>query len=328
MAAEVNTDNLTRQRHSGNLPLQMATTPTAQPDSLLRQALGVTLKNAAVIFAVIYGVGFLILSIHHANFGLETTEAFKPKVFSAGVLFVLLAGVPCVAMARVLALFGLKMPRTQIVEGKGVAYIGVTWALDFWAIALGLRMGSAILFTPSDFIPTYPGWVFYIIWCAALGVSEIWLFDPNKRPVRTLVIKIVFFASLVSIVFRYNTHTFFLQVVWFYSVGLIFLWLRSERSSKDSHTYDWERQGFAALGIISFFAVFMYGHIRSAYGGGAPVRIDVTLTRATAFSTAKTEGAFLLEQDSQGYYVVHKPEDTETHFLPRDAVSEIVFHGN
>jgi hypothetical protein len=305
----------------------METTPTGQ-ESLPRELFGLTVKHAAVIFAVIYGVGFLILSIHHARFGMETTEPFKPKVFSAGVLFAVLAGVPCIAMARVLAMFGLRMPRTQIIEGKGAAYVGLTWVLDFWVVALGLRAASAVLFVPLELAPQYPGWLFYILWCAVAALAGVYFLDLNRWPIGTIVTKVVLFASLVAVVFRYNSHAFFLQTIWFYLVGLIFLWLRYERKIHAPQTYDWERQAFSVLGVVAFFAIFVYAHIASAYGGGAPIRVDVTFNRATSFTANKTETAFLVDQDSQGYYVVHKADDTETHFIPRDAIGEIVFHGN
>lgn len=306
----------------------MATTPTVDQQPLIRELFGLTVKHAAVIFAIIYGTGFLILSIHHARFGMETTEPFKPKVFSAGVLFAVLAGVPCIAMARVLAMFGLKMPLTAIVVGKGTAYIGLTRVLDFWLIAVCLRIGSAILFSPFEFVPKYPGWLFWIVYCAVATSISILFIDLNRWPVRTVVIKFIQFAFLVLIIFRYESHAFFLQVVWFYSVGLVFLWLRYLRNSETANAYDWEQQGFGLLGIVVFFALFVYGHIGSAYGGGAPIRIDVTFSRPTSFSANKTEGGFLMEQDSYGYYLVHKEQDTETHFIPRDAVGEIIFHGS
>jgi hypothetical protein len=34
----------------------------------------------------------------------------------------------------------------------------------------------------------------------------------------------------------------------------------------------------------------------------------------------------LLDQDSHGYYLIHQPSDKAAHFIPRDAVAEIVFH--
>src|SRR5258708_30856482 len=271
----------------------MATTPTVQQDSVTRELFGITVKHAAIIFAVIYGMGFLVLSIHHARFGMEATEPFKPKVFSAGLLFVVLAGVPCVAMARLLAIYGLKMPRTQTVVGTGAAYIWLTHVLDFWLIAVGLRVGSAILFSPMDFIPKYPGWLFYIIWGVVWATAIGWFNDLNRWPVRTVVIKFIFFALLVAIIFRYNTREFFLQAIWFYSVGLIFLYLRWLRNEETAKTYDWERQGFAVLGMVALFAGFVYGHIRSEYGGGAPIRIDLMFARPTSFSANKTEGGFL-----------------------------------
>jgi hypothetical protein len=215
----------------------------------------------------------------------------------------------------------------QVIEGKGAAYVGLTWVLDFWVIAVGLRMASAVLFTPMELFPRYPGWLFYVICCAALAAANVWFVDLNRWPVRTILVNFVFTASVVVIVFRYSSREFLLQVLWFYVVGLVFLWLRSMRN-KMANTYDWERQGFYVLGLLALFAGFVYGHIKSAYGGGAPIRIDLTFTRPTSFSANKTEGGFLVDQDSQGYYVVHKEQDTETHFIPRDAVGEIVFHGN
>ena len=76
--------------------------------------------------------------------------------------------------------------------------------------------------------------------------------------------------------------------------------MRYQRNQKSAQTYDWERQCFALLTVVAFFAVFVYGHIRSAYGGGAPIRIDMTFPRATSFSANKTDGGFLVEQDSLG----------------------------
>jgi len=127
----------------------MTTTPTVQQQSLPRELFGLTVKHAAVIFAVIYGIGFLVLSVHHARFGMEATEPFKPKVFSAGLLFVVLAGVPCIAMARTLAMFGLRMPVTRIVKGQGEAYVGLLRVLRFWLIALGPLRANISHYCPA-----------------------------------------------------------------------------------------------------------------------------------------------------------------------------------
>ncbi|MGA1986330.1 MAG: hypothetical protein ABSG72_08670 [Candidatus Sulfotelmatobacter sp.] len=120
---------------------------------------------------------------------------------------------------------------------------------------------------------------------------------------------------------------FFLQVIWFYIVGVTFLWLYNLWNSSTSKTFDWERQAFSLLGLALFFALFLYGNIRSIYGGGAPIRVDVIFNRPTSFSPSTTTNGFLVDQDSHGYYIVHQKEEKEAHFIPRDAVAEIVFHG-
>jgi hypothetical protein len=197
-------------------------------------------------------------------------------------------------------------------------------------IAVGLRVATSVLFVGDDLFSRSPGGWVVSIYFAALFVALVWLADLNAAPVRTVIFSLLLFAFGVAAVFKYNSHELLVQVIWFYSVGLALLWLHSLRNlmPEMATTLDWERQGFAVLGIVAFFAVSLYGHIRSGYGGGAPVRIDMTFTRPTSFSSNKTDGGYLMDQDSAGYYIVHKEQDTETHFIPRDAVGEIVFHGN
>jgi hypothetical protein len=304
----------------------MATIPATQPESLTQRLFGLTVKNTAFVFALIYGAGFLIISIHHGRFGIDALEPFKPKVFSAGLLFVVLAGVPCIAMARVAGLFGLRMPTVRVLKNRGMGYIRLSWILGFWWIAIGLRMGSAVLFTGSEFMPGYPGWVFYLL---AVGLSAIasHICDPDRNPLRTSIVEFGLLIFGVAIVFRYMSHPFFLQVLWFYIAGVAFLWIHSMWNSPQSQTYDWERNAFSILGLVLFFALSLYGHIRSVYGGGSPIRIEIVFNHPTLFSGGTTANGFLVDEDAHGYYVIHQEDEKEAHFVPREAVAEIVFHG-
>ncbi len=309
----------------------MTTTPLpASPtESLPQRMFGLTVKHAAFMFALIYGAGFLVLSIHHGQFGIDTTEPLKPKVFSAGLLFVVLAGVPCIAMARLAALFGprMRMPTVTVVDSRLMGYIRLSWVLDFWWIALWLRIGAALLFTGTEFLPRYPGWLFYILATVLSAVaSHIW--KLNRRPLLSTFINFGFAVIGIVIVSRYMSRLFLVQVIWFYLAGLVFLWIHYLWNSPLSETYDWERRnGFAILGLVLFFALFLYGNIRSVYGGGAPIRIDIVFNRPTSFSASTAATGFLVDQDSHGYYIIHRQEEKEAHFISREAVAEIVFHG-
>lgn len=77
-----------------------------------------------------------------------------------------------------------------------------------------------------------------------------------------------------------------------------------------------------------FFAIFIYGHIYAFFGGGQPIRLDMTFTRPTSFSAGTSASAFLVDEDTHGYYIVHQEKEKTAYFIPRDAVSDIVFHGD
>jgi hypothetical protein len=162
-----------------------------------------------------------------------------------------------------------------------------------------------------------------------LSVIARQFWNPDQHPLKAIANCAALFVAGVAIVYKYTSHQFFLEVIWFYLVGLLFLWMHFVWSSpKESQTYDWERQFFSLLGVVLFFAVFVYGNIRSVYGGGAPLRIDVIFNRPTSFSASTSTSGFLVDQDSHGYYIIHQEEEKEAHFIPREAVAEIVFHGN
>src|SRR5438094_6767355 len=57
-------------------------------------------KGTALLLGTIYGAGFLIVSIHHAKYGIVEFSALKPRVFLAGAIFVFLVAIAAVVAFR------------------------------------------------------------------------------------------------------------------------------------------------------------------------------------------------------------------------------------
>jgi len=53
-------------------------------------------KAAIVLAAVIYGCGFLVVSLHRHSYGLAEPNPLRPKVLAAGILFLVFAALPIV----------------------------------------------------------------------------------------------------------------------------------------------------------------------------------------------------------------------------------------
>src|ERR1017187_5971609 len=75
-------------------------------ESRLVAGLEVTARAVAVFAAVVYGAGFLIVAIHHAQYGIAQFDPLKPKIFSTGIVFILLTGLTTMAAFRMFHIFG------------------------------------------------------------------------------------------------------------------------------------------------------------------------------------------------------------------------------
>ena len=75
-----------------------------------RLAAGVEMyaKASALFLAVVYGAGFLIVAVHHAQYGVAQFDPLKPKIFSTGVVFFLLVAGASIAAFRVFQIVGLR----------------------------------------------------------------------------------------------------------------------------------------------------------------------------------------------------------------------------
>ena len=62
-------------------------------------------RLGAILLVVVYGTGFLIVSLHHSAYGIAQFNLLKPRIFAAGVLFLFLTSIPVVAAARVVPLW-------------------------------------------------------------------------------------------------------------------------------------------------------------------------------------------------------------------------------
>jgi hypothetical protein len=77
-------------------------------ESRFATGLEITARAAGIFLAVVYGTGFLIVAIHHAQYGIAQFDPLKPKIFSTGVVFFLLTALPAILAFRAFNIFGLR----------------------------------------------------------------------------------------------------------------------------------------------------------------------------------------------------------------------------
>jgi hypothetical protein len=81
-----------------------------------------------------------------------------------------------------------------------------------------------------------------------------------------------------------------------------------------------------SIGITGLlaFASFYYPHIKSSWGGGAPIPVTIYFTKDSIIMPSQSVGALLVDESDAGLYVVGK-NDKKATFIPRSAVGLVYY---
>ncbi len=81
---------------------------------------------------------------------------------------------------------------------------------------------------------------------------------------------------------------------------------------------------FLIFAVLFVFGHYYYPHIKSSWGGGAPVAVTIYFTRDSAVKPSQSVSAELVEESDEGFYIVGQRE-TRAVYVPRSAVALVYF---
>jgi hypothetical protein len=282
------------------------------------------LSYGTAVFAFIYGAGFLVVSIHHAQYGLPFFDFLRARCFAAGLLLTLLVTLPIVAASRTFSLFGLRLPvENKAVKKENVKLADICVMCGFSGVGFGLAYAVTPLFSWTYAFTKYPYWLIAVMAINGLGVLTYRRYI-NIHPVFTLLVNVIGLPISLFALWKAIDHEMFLVAMWFYLLGLCFIFLHSIFRMPDAlRRTDIEKLGTLLLGVVLFFATSIYGKVNFAWGGGMLVPVTVHLIRPTAFSDSINVSAFLIDETDKGLYLTHKPEDKKASFIPREGIASV-----
>lgn len=298
-----------------------------RPD--IRERLEFGVKFGALFFGLVYALGFLIIAIHHSTLSIPEFDPLKPKIFSAGIVFILLAGLPVLAALRMFDIFGLSIPVVkgiQVQPGNEAAWKAAT-VFSFWWVALGFSVTVGQIFL--DGIAAWRPWGFTcdIVIFALLAVYIVLLRKYfNRLP------DIFAFAALGIVVadavvtFKFADRKLFWLTLWAYFVGLGGAYCLHLLNDPDKRRkFEWERLvPYVAL-TIGLYGSGLYRYIPPHYGGGKPTPSTMYFASKVPFTNADSANVQFLEETNSGYYILAPGDDRHAYFLRRDSVSAIHF---
>lgn len=315
----------------------MATSPTTAvqpqvPNSAgtanLKDTVDVLSRVVAVVFALLYAAGFLVVSIHDAMFGIVQFSFLKPRIFAAGGLCVVLTAVALVLARKV----GLFQPKDSFVTGLSRTKEKVLWLMVladsyFWA-CMFLAGGMSYAVLSANRLPPVPvsiSVLYGVILVFSIATNTVRISQFHVKPIATASLAALDFTLLNLAVAYLNPSNYSSLVYWFFFAGLWAGWLHSELQNpmkRSRISWDIEMLGF--LSVFIFFGTGLYDEVKPSFGGGAPTEVLLHLEKANP-PLPQDSRVWLVDETETGFYVLRSRETKQAIFVPRPYVVGIEF---
>jgi hypothetical protein len=303
--------------------------PLPQPVSLppaVRTTLDIVSKSVAAFAIVLYGCGFLITSIHQFSYGFTESSPLRPRIASAGAWFLAFVLIPVAFEIQNRTSRG----RTENHQ-RWLGRVGTIMFFDcVFSVFFGFTFGI-VFDSQTDYGAAY--YMTAILLLVVVGVLVV--LDQRERfpravaPIASIALVGFLFFYGIREAFIYHRATQGAITLWFLYAGMLFIpyyrfnvgWPPSWKPWVDGN---WPQiLSFAITGLFAF-ASFYYPHIKSSWGGGAPIPVTIYFTKDSAVMPGQSVGALLVGESDTGLYVVGK-NDKKATYIPRSAVGLVYY---
>src|SRR6185437_14488010 len=115
--------------------------------------------------------------------------------------------------------------------------------------------------------------------------------------------------------------------LWFFGMGLLSLYALSVIRKRDEwRLIEWERQFPIFAVVLLLYSTLIYKNISSYFGGGVPIPVTMYFSSTKVpIGSSDVAELQLIEETSDGYYVLKPGDEKHAFFLKRDLVSAIHF---
>jgi len=284
----------------------------------------------AIVLVILYVIGFVVLSLHNASFGVFQFNLVRPKILAGGVLFCVFVALPVFEAARIYGLFGLPSmyPTPTRADGsfdKRSYYLPFLRPLSFAISAMA--MGSALRILAQEYqfdsrlVPWYIGLIVPIA-----AVAYLVRYRGTKNPI---MVTLGCLSALVWIMFcitRMGDPLLAVTLLWFFGWGLMAHFVEPfVMGSKRIREANWAFAISGVWGVLILFALYIYPHIRWSLGGGSPIPISLRFDNKSPLDDSTQADFWLVDETDAGFYVLIKPDGKKAAFLPRTVVRAIYF---
>lgn len=298
-------------------------TPNPSSEPGFRTHVETFARAIAALVVTIYGIGFVVLTVSEARYGIFQFSPLRARILLVGFAFTALAALPAAAEHYNIAYYGplesvlhnadptLERYRS-VVLGSGFVYTAYIMAALFKLVLFAPATGVHRWWHPAAFAG---GFLALLVVYAIVGKK--FAAHPKSTTAAALVTDGVFLAGIGVADEALRNLT-----LWFLLSGVMALSMRrsANRLRFALDFLNW----FSIIMAVSFYIGAIFGSLPPKFGGGAPTAAVLYLDKPVAWLDSTTASVSLLDETDQGFYVL-TPGKSKALFVPRSAVASVYF---
>jgi hypothetical protein len=296
----------------------------------LRDPLSLVVQTGAALAIALYGIGFLVVSLHHSWYGITVSELLRPKMLSAGILFAVLFALASLENSREMGLFGFRQ-QPPIHEGmeKNIKVLLSSLMITGLNFVIGIVAVNVILCPALMEVSNRRQWYKWLI--VILGATAAAKIPARKWfrrwPVTCGTLALAALITDGYAITRLDNLGLVLLMLFYCLVGLLTHFLTpviTERGKlRHLNWYFWLAN---SITLLTMYSLLIYPRVKSSLGGGAPNPIAVQFFDKSPLDGAPLDHIWLIDETAAGFYVLLAKDEKKAVFIPRSIVSAVYFN--
>ena len=299
-------------------------TPASPSNRIFGDYTDLFARLGATLLLTFYGLGFVILGVHEAHYGVFQLSPLRARIFLVGFAFIVLIALPAAAHHYKLAYYGPLEPVLNNTDPKLRNYRDVVLASGFIYTAWLMASMFNFVLVSAPSAKSYR-WrhaaAFVAGYLAFLGMFRIVGKKFAERPRTASAAALLTAGAFMACLALAGVGTSSLTL-WFWLCGI---GAQHVRRSPDRLRFALDfRNWFFVIVTLWFYIVAVFGTMPPRIGGGAPSNVVFYLNRPVAWLDHTPASVSLLDETDQGFYVLTAGK-SKALFIPRSDVGAVYF---
>jgi hypothetical protein len=301
---------------------QLAPRDPPRPRSEITNVIDLIVKATVVLAALLYGCGFLVISIQEFKYGLVEMNPLRPKALAAGTWFLFFIAAPFALVFEQRALKPASSEDERWLRKRSTANLLAAVSALFLGTMISLPFDIGPHPEPKG--PSTGALFIAMTLSAAIVVADRWKRFPHPFAVfaSSAFSVLVMFCGTRDL-FEYNRLSPASIALWFL-VFCVVAYVEMSSRSWVLQAGNWKGTIGAGILALGAFASLYYPHISPSWGGGAPIPATIYFRKDSPVSTGRSVSALILDETDSGFYVIGGSDKKAT-FIPRSEVVMVYY---